>query len=134
MPAVRPAGPPPMIKTSCNQPPFGRETGAPSPGPEPAGPRRLGSPARSRGIPDAKRGRRRGQAGEALCYVAGSESTPAARGGAMEFPQSILEETLEAWRDVRNGVVDEVRNLPAMSFDFRPTPRGARCASWRPAG
>jgi len=41
----------------------------------------------------------------------------------MEFPQSILEETLEAWRDVRNGVVDEVRNLPAGSFDFRPTPQ-----------
>jgi len=40
----------------------------------------------------------------------------------MEFPQSILEETLEAWRDVRNGVVDEVRNLPPTSFDFRPTP------------
>lgn len=35
---------------------------------------------------------------------------------------SILEETLEAWRDVREGIVDEVRNIPARHFGFRPTP------------
>lgn len=38
------------------------------------------------------------------------------------MPISLLEETLEAWRDVRLGVIDEVRNIPAKHFDFRPTP------------
>lgn len=35
---------------------------------------------------------------------------------------SFLDETLEAWRDVRQGVIEEVRNFPANRFDFRPTP------------
>jgi uncharacterized damage-inducible protein DinB len=35
---------------------------------------------------------------------------------------SLLEETLEAWRDVRLGLIAEVRNIPARHFDFRPTP------------
>lgn len=35
---------------------------------------------------------------------------------------SYLDETLEAWRDVRDGIIDEVRNIPASKFDFRPTP------------
>ncbi len=35
---------------------------------------------------------------------------------------SLLEETLEAWRDARQGVIDEVRNIPAEHFDFRPAP------------
>jgi uncharacterized damage-inducible protein DinB len=35
---------------------------------------------------------------------------------------SLLDETLEAWRDVRDGLIDEVRNIPARHFDFRPTP------------
>jgi len=35
---------------------------------------------------------------------------------------SLLEETLEAWRDVRFGLIDEVRNIPAGKFGFRPTP------------
>lgn len=35
---------------------------------------------------------------------------------------SLLEETLEAWRDVRLGLIDEVRNIPAKHFDYRPTP------------
>lgn len=35
---------------------------------------------------------------------------------------SFLEETLEAWRGVRSGLTDEVRNIPAGKFDFRPTP------------
>jgi len=38
------------------------------------------------------------------------------------MPMSLLEETLEAWRDAREGVIDEVRNIPATHFDFRPTP------------
>jgi len=40
----------------------------------------------------------------------------------MAVPQSLLEETLEAWRDVRGGLIDEVLNIPARRFDFRPTP------------
>ncbi len=35
---------------------------------------------------------------------------------------SLLEEALDAWRDAREGVIDEVRNIPARHFDFRPTP------------
>jgi uncharacterized damage-inducible protein DinB len=33
-----------------------------------------------------------------------------------------LEETLEGWHGVRQGVIDEVRHIPAGCFDFRPTP------------
>ena len=35
---------------------------------------------------------------------------------------SFLEETLEAWRDAREGIIEEVRNIPANKLDFRPTP------------
>ena len=35
---------------------------------------------------------------------------------------SLLEETLEAWRDAREGIIDEVRNFPAKHLEFRPTP------------
>ena len=35
---------------------------------------------------------------------------------------SLLEETIEAWEDARNGVIAEVKNIPAKHFDFRPTP------------
>lgn len=35
---------------------------------------------------------------------------------------SLLEESLEAWRDTRLGLVDEVQNIPANRFDFRPAP------------
>lgn len=35
---------------------------------------------------------------------------------------TLLEETLEAWRDVRHGIIDEVRNIPAKRFDFSPAP------------
>lgn len=39
-----------------------------------------------------------------------------------------LTESLSAWRDVREGVIDEVKNIRATQFDFRPTPevRSAR--------
>lgn len=40
----------------------------------------------------------------------------------MPLFSNFLEETLEGWRDVRSGLIDEVRNLPAAKFDFRPTP------------
>ena len=33
---------------------------------------------------------------------------------------SYLEESLTAWCDVRLGIVDEVRNIPANKFGFRP--------------
>jgi uncharacterized damage-inducible protein DinB len=36
--------------------------------------------------------------------------------------KSMLDEILEAWRDVRDGIVEEVRNIPADKMDFRPTP------------
>ncbi len=35
---------------------------------------------------------------------------------------SFLDETLEAWLDVRQGIIDEIRNIPANKFNFRPTP------------
>jgi uncharacterized damage-inducible protein DinB len=40
----------------------------------------------------------------------------------MAAPSSFLEETLRAWRGDREGIIDEVRNIPADQFDFRPTP------------
>jgi uncharacterized damage-inducible protein DinB len=36
--------------------------------------------------------------------------------------KSLLEETLEGWRDVRSGLIEEVENIPADRFAFRPTP------------
>jgi uncharacterized damage-inducible protein DinB len=35
---------------------------------------------------------------------------------------SFLAETLEAWRDVRHGIIAELQNIPAKQLDFRPTP------------
>lgn len=35
--------------------------------------------------------------------------------------KSLLAETLEAWRDVREGLIEEVENIPEGRFDFRPT-------------
>lgn len=34
---------------------------------------------------------------------------------------SFLSETLEAWRDARQGIIAEVANIPEDRFDFRPT-------------
>ena len=36
--------------------------------------------------------------------------------------KSMLDEILEAWRDVREGITEEVANIPAGQFDFKPTP------------
>lgn len=36
--------------------------------------------------------------------------------------KSLLEETLEAWKDARLGIIEEVRIIPEGKFDFRPTP------------
>jgi uncharacterized damage-inducible protein DinB len=41
---------------------------------------------------------------------------------------TILEETLEAWQGVRDGLIAEVRNIPANRFDFRPTPQSRSVA------
>lgn len=35
---------------------------------------------------------------------------------------SFLDETLDAWWDVRRGIIAEVKNIPGGRFDFRPTP------------
>jgi uncharacterized damage-inducible protein DinB len=40
----------------------------------------------------------------------------------MTLFKSLLEETLEGWRDVRQGLIEEVENIPEDRFDFRPTP------------
>ena len=39
-----------------------------------------------------------------------------------EMPVSILEETLATWKDSRDGLIEEVRILPAGKLDFRPAP------------
>lgn len=33
----------------------------------------------------------------------------------------LLEEALDGWTDAREGVIEEVENIPADRFDFRPT-------------
>jgi uncharacterized damage-inducible protein DinB len=35
---------------------------------------------------------------------------------------NLLEEALEAWSGARTGFVEELANVPAKHFDFRPTP------------
>ena len=40
----------------------------------------------------------------------------------MVVMNSLLEEALEAWRGTREGLIAEVRNIPAGKFDFRATP------------
>ncbi|MFQ5846233.1 MAG: DinB family protein [Candidatus Methylomirabilales bacterium] len=39
----------------------------------------------------------------------------------MLMRKNLLEEVLEAWTDTRGGLIDEVRNIPAGHFAFRPT-------------
>jgi uncharacterized damage-inducible protein DinB len=41
---------------------------------------------------------------------------------------SLLEEAIEAWADARNGIIDEVQNIPARQFDFTPA-KGVRSVS-----
>ncbi|HEX9691985.1 MAG TPA: DinB family protein [Gemmatimonadales bacterium] len=36
--------------------------------------------------------------------------------------RSYLAETLDNWRDVRRGLIEEIEGIRATSFDFRPTP------------
>ena len=35
---------------------------------------------------------------------------------------SLLDEALEAWADVRRGVIAEFKNIPSRQIDFRPAP------------
>ena len=35
--------------------------------------------------------------------------------------RNLLEEALESWTDARQGLIDEVSNIPVKAFDFRPT-------------
>lgn len=39
-----------------------------------------------------------------------------------QHPLTPLAEALEAWDDIRQGLIDEVENIPAERFDFRPSP------------
>jgi uncharacterized damage-inducible protein DinB len=41
---------------------------------------------------------------------------------------TILEETIEAWKGTRQGLIAEVENIPAKKFDFAPAP-GSRSVS-----
>ena len=38
----------------------------------------------------------------------------------MDHYTTLLEEVLEAWYDVRMGVIDELKNIPSKHFEFRP--------------
>jgi len=42
--------------------------------------------------------------------------------------KSLLEEALEAWAYTRQGVIDEVDNIPEKNFGFRPTPQNRSVA------
>ena len=40
----------------------------------------------------------------------------------MQIYRNLIEEALEGWTDTREGLIDEVNNVPAGKFEFRPTP------------
>ena len=46
----------------------------------------------------------------------------------MARARDLLEETLEAWIYTRAGVVDELENIPAGKFGYRPTPQSRSVA------
>ena len=46
----------------------------------------------------------------------------------MSRKRDLLEEALEAWGYTRSGVIDELENIPAESFGFRPTPHSRTVA------
>lgn len=39
----------------------------------------------------------------------------------MQTYKNLLEEALDSWTDTREGLIDEVKNIPAGKFDFWPT-------------
>ena len=46
----------------------------------------------------------------------------------MKSYTTLLEEALEAWTDVRQGVIDELRNIPEKDVGFRPRPESRSVA------
>lgn len=46
----------------------------------------------------------------------------------MARTRTILDETLEAWSYTRDGVIDELQNIPSDQFGFRPTPHNRSVA------
>jgi uncharacterized damage-inducible protein DinB len=42
--------------------------------------------------------------------------------------QTMLDEMMESWRGVRDGLIAEVANIPAGRFDWRPTPESRSVA------
>lgn len=46
----------------------------------------------------------------------------------MARARDLLEEALEAWGYTRSGVIDELENIPADQFGFRPTPHSRTVA------
>ena len=42
--------------------------------------------------------------------------------------KNLLEETLDAWGYARTGVIDELENIPASDFGFRPSPHSRTTA------
>lgn len=42
----------------------------------------------------------------------------------MTTRNTLLDEALEAWKYTRDGVLDELRNLPEKDLSFRPAPEG----------
>lgn len=44
------------------------------------------------------------------------------------MPKNLLHETLDAWGYARTGVIDELENIPASEFGFRPSPHSRTTA------
>ena len=42
--------------------------------------------------------------------------------------KNLLEETLDAWGYARDGVIDELENIPATDYNFRPSPHSRSAA------
>src|SRR3954463_8229722 len=40
----------------------------------------------------------------------------------MKDRRTLLDEAIDAWEDARNGVIDEVENIPSDQLDFSPAP------------
>src|SRR5580765_6011809 len=77
--------------------------------------------AHPRGSRETGEGRRGPAAGAAAPHggLIVAETPPVVMAG----PNSLLEEALESWRFAREGVRDELKNIPAERMDFRPTPQ-----------
>jgi uncharacterized damage-inducible protein DinB len=47
---------------------------------------------------------------------------------ALTMAKNLLEETLDAWGYARDGVIDELENIPATEYNFRPSPHSRSTA------